>query len=115
MSSNAFSPQTGSGIQCVEIDVTDTASTAKQCKGGNNNATQRLVDNSGASSNECWLAWGPDATAAATIPTNSANGTGIHIGAGAILTLSFPVNAWFSAICATGKTTSLYITPGEGN
>lgn len=115
MSSNAFSPVGNS----AEIDVSSTSSTAIQVKGPNNNGTQRMFYNGGATPKDCWIAWSMAATAAAAaaavVPTNGTPANGIAIPAGAIIVLSIPPNAWITAICAGSDSTKLYITPGEGN
>lgn len=108
MSANAFQPVGDS----VKIAVTATASSAVQCKGPNNNATQRLVQNVG--TKNAFLAWGPDSTVVAVVPGSSA-ANGMAVQPGAIMALGFPPNAWFSAICDGSDSTTLYLTPGEGN
>ena len=110
MSSNAFAPQPTNSA-CLAVTSTSTA-TPVQVKGALNNATQRLVQNLGTKT--CFLASGAS-TVVAGIPVDGTPANGTPIAAGAILTLSFPPNAYFAAICAGSDTTTLYITPGEGN
>ena len=68
-----------------------------------------------AGTKDCWLAWGSSSSVAAVIPVAGTPANGIAIPARAILVLTFPVNAYFAAITAGSDTTTLYITPGEGN
>ena len=109
MSSNAFSPLGDSA--CLSVTSTST-STPIQVKGPNNNATQHLISNLGAKT--CFFAWGTSSIAAVA-PTAGSPANGIPIPAGALMTLSFPPNVYFAAITAGSDTTTLYITPGEGN
>ncbi len=110
MSANAFSPQPTS---TAALDVTDTSTaTPIQVKGALNNATQRLLYNEGPY--DCFLAHGAaDVVAAIAVAGTPANG--IPVPTGAVMTLSFPPNTYFAAVCKSGKTAKLYITPGEGN
>lgn len=111
MSSNAFSPQP---TNTAALSVTSTSTVAPiQVKGALNNATQRLIYNAGP--NDCFLAWSASSTLTAAIPAAGTPANGVPIPAGAIMTLSFPPNAYFAAVCASTKTATLYITPGEGN
>jgi hypothetical protein len=111
MSANAFSPQGNT----TKIAVTSTASTGVQAPSDPQGQSGAMVYNAG--QYDCFLAWGTDATVAAVIPTGSgANAkNGQPIPAGAIMALTFPPNAYFSAICASAQTATLYITRGEGN
>lgn len=109
MSSNAFAPSGNSAA----LSVTSTStSTPIQVKGNNKNATQHLIDNAGAKT--CFLAWGAS-DVAAVAPTAGSPANGISIPAGAILVLSFPPETYFAAITVGSDTTTLYLTPGEGN
>lgn len=110
MSANAFSPQPTNSAALAVTDV--STATPIQVKGSLNNATQRLLYNAGP--NDCWLAWGKTAPTA-VVPTAGSPANGIAIPAGAVMVLSFPPDAYFAAICASGKTASLYLSPGEGN
>jgi len=109
MSANAFSPSGNSAA--LAVTSTSTA-TPIQVKGANNNATQRLVYNAG--TKDCFLAWGAS-NVAAVAPIAGTPANGQPIPAGAVMVLSFPPNAYFAAITAGADTTTLYITPGEGN
>lgn len=111
MSANAFSPHGNSAA----LSVTSTSTTTPiQVKGDLNNATQRLIYNAGP--NDCFLvAKAASADAVAVAPVAGTPANGIPIAAGAVLTLSFPPNSYFAAICASTKTATLYITPGEAN
>lgn len=110
MSSNAFSPQP---LNSACISCSQTKSTPIQVKGALNNATQRMIYNAGP--NAVFFAWGSDNTITPAIPVAGTPKNGIIVLAGAVVVESIPPNAWFSAICATGETGSLYLTPGEGN
>jgi len=102
----------------AKIAVTQSASTGVQVPGTNFDCTQYLVKNTG--SNIAYLAAGDNSAkgsaVAAVIPTgsgaNSANGVPIIPNEVAVYT--FPPNAYFSAICDAGLTTTLWLTPGEG-
>jgi hypothetical protein len=111
MSANAFSPQ--GNTAALSVTSTSTA-TPIQVKGGINNATQRMFYNSG--QKDCFIcAAATSAAAVAVVPTAGSPAAGIPIPAGAIVVLSIAPNDWFAAICAGSDTTTLYITPGEGN
>ncbi len=109
MSANAFTPSGNSTL----IAVTATASTGIQVKGNLANATQRMVQNLGTKT--AYLAWSGASDVAAAIPVDGTPHNGIAIQAGAIIVMGFPPNAYFSAICAGSDSTSLQVTPGEGN
>lgn len=110
MSANAFAPQPSNS---AALAVTDTSTaTPIQVKGALNNATQRMVYNAGP--NDCFLANGAS-NVAAVVPVAGTPANGTPIPAGAVMTLSYPPNTYFAAICATGKTATLYLVPGEGN
>ncbi len=112
MSSNAFRPNPGSASKVIAVTSTSTT-TPVQVKDGIKNATERMFYNAGP--NDCWMAWGAS-NVAAVIPTLADTAaTGIAIPAGAVIVLGIPPDAYFAAICASGQTASLYITPGEGN
>ncbi len=108
MSANAFTPSGDTAL----IAVTSTASTGVQVKGNIANATSRMIQNLG--TKVAYLAWGATDTPA-VVPVAGTPHNGIPIQAGVVLILSFPPNAYFSAICAGSDSTSLTITPGEGN
>lgn len=111
MSANAFSPQ--GNTAALSVTSTSTA-TPIQVQGGINNATQRMFYNGG--TKDCFICGASSAAAAiAVVPTAGNPSLGTPIAAGAILTLSFAPNTYFAAICAGSDTTTLYITPGEGN
>lgn len=110
MSANAFTPS-GNTAALSATDV--STATPIQVKGGNNNATQRKLYNAG--TKDCFLAWGPSATLTAAIPVAGTPANGMPVAAGEISVESFPPNAYFAVVCASGQTTTLYITPGEGN
>ena len=108
MSANAFAPN---GLT-IEIACTSGATTGVRCDGLVHNATQRMVQNLG--SKIAYLANGTSSVAA-VVPTSSVPNNGIPILAGAVLVLSFPPGSYFSAICGGSDTTTLALTPGEGN
>lgn len=110
MSSNAFTPQPTNSA-ALSVTSTSTA-TPIQVKGALNNATQRMIYNAGP--NDCWLASGA-ADVVAAIPAAGTPANGVAIPAGAVMTLSYPPNTYFAAVCAATKTATLYITPGEGS
>ncbi len=111
MSANAFTPQ--GDTQPFAVTATSTPSPV-QVKGGNNNATQRMIYNVG-SGKDCFLVAAKTAAAAVAVaPTGTTPHNGTPIPAGAIMILSYPPDAYFAAICAGSDTTTLYITPGEG-
>lgn len=110
MSANAFQPNGDT----VAIDGSSTASDAVQCNNPQNNATQRLIQNTGTSAKKAWLAWG-GSTIEAEIPEDGTPANGIPIAAGAVLVLTFPPNAYFSVICGGSDETVIELTPGEGN
>lgn len=110
MSSNAFSPQ---GTNSAALAVTSTSTTTPiQVKGALNNATQRMFYNGG--TKDCFMAWGAS-NVVAVVPVAGTPANGTPIPAGAIVVLGIPPNAYFAAICAGSDSTTLYITPGEGN
>lgn len=109
MSANAFYPNENSA--CLSVTSTSTV-TPIQVKGALGNATQRMFYNAG--TKDCWVGAG-GSTVEAVIPTAGSPANGVAIPAGAILVLSYPPNTYFAAICAGSDSTTLYITPGEGN
>lgn len=111
MSTQAFSPRG----KTYELDVTDSAHSAVQILGAPTNQTTYQLVNAGAST--CFVAFGPTSTSASvtpSAPTNTTPGYGVPIVSGEIVTYNGIPNAWFSAICASGLSTSLFITAGEG-
>lgn len=111
MSANAFAPQPTNSACLACTDV--STAVPIQVKGVLNNATQRLISNLG--SKTVFLASGAASTLVAVAPVAGTPANGTPIAAGAIMVFSFPPNAYFAAICASGETSTLYITPGEGN
>lgn len=116
MSANAFKP-TGNSYA---LAVTSTSTgTPIQTKGSttntaaNNNATQRLISNAG--DKGCFLAWSVASNVVAVAPVAGTPANGIYIAAGAVMVLTFQPNAYFAAICAGSDTTTLYLSPGEGD
>lgn len=69
-----------------------------------------LVENIGPS--RCFVKGG-DATVEATVPSTSAAG-GMPLPVGTVQSLRFGDATYLAAICDTGGTATLYITPGEG-
>ncbi len=108
MSANAFTPQGNTAA----IDVTDTASTGVQAPSSPQGQSGALVYNAGP--NTAFLAAGAS-NVAAVAPIDGTPANGQPIPGGAIMALTFPPNAYFSAICAAGETATIYITRGEGN
>ncbi len=49
-----------------------------------------------------------------TIPVFGTPANGIPIQSGATQVITAPPNCWFSAICASTQSATVYITPGEG-
>ncbi len=112
MSSNAFAPQ-GNTVFIAAAAASSGASAGVRVNGSVANATQRLVQNIGTKT--AYLAGSLDSTIAAVAPTAGTPANGVPVQAGAILVLSYPPNTYFSAICASTDTTTLMLTPGEGN
>ena len=114
MSSNAFAIQGNT----VEMDVTASSHATVQVPGGGPGNINYIFTNTGA--NPCWVAMaqaGPGGavpTVTAAIPTDGTPANGYPVLAGSKESITGPVNAYFSAICAAALTTKLYITPGEG-
>ncbi len=93
--------------------VTATSTTTPvQVNGNVRNATQRMVQNAG--TKNAFLAWGAS-DIAAVIPTDGTPANGILIQPGAIIVMGFPPNTYFAAICPGSDSTTIYLTPGEGN
>ncbi len=106
-----FVPQ--GNTAALSVTSTSTASPI-QVKGNVNNATQQLLYNAGP--NDCFLAAAATSAAAvAVVPAAGSPALGVPIPAGAVMTLSFPPNSYYAAICAGSGTATLYITPGEGD
>ena len=115
MSSNAFAIQGNT----VEMDVTSTTHSTIQVSGGGPGNMNYILTNTG--SNTVWVAYALPATvggAAPTVtvvaPTDGSPANGYPVLAGSKESVTGPPNAYFSAICAAGLTSKLYITPGEG-
>lgn len=110
MSSNAFAPN---GDSIAIASTFSGASTGVRCDGNVNNATQRLVQNIG--TKLAYVAGSLDDAIAAVAPTSGNPANGVPIQAGAILVMTYPPGTYFSAICGGSDTTTLVLTPGEGN
>lgn len=116
MSQNAFSI----GGNTICLSVTSSAHSSVQTKGGNDTQPCNYVlTNSSSSIGEVFVAYAAPGnsgtpTITPTIPVEGTSGNGYVIEPGATHTLTGPPNAFWSAICASGKTATLYITPGEG-
>lgn len=114
MSANAFSPQQN---LTAALAVTSTSTvTPIQVKAAvpQGSMTQRSFYNAGP--NDCFVAANAaQGSAVAVVPTAGSPALGFPIPAGALVIYSHAPNTFFAAICAAGKTATLYITPGEGN
>lgn len=114
MSSNAFAPQGNT----VCLAVTSTAHAAVQVPGAGPANMNYVVANSGTSlafiTALAPLAGGVASNPVAAIPVDGTPANGYEVLAGSKEVVTFPANAYFSAITAAGTTTTLYITPGEG-
>ncbi len=105
---SAFRP-TG---QTVAIDVTTSASVAKQAPSqGEPESMNYYISN--ASSQGVFIAAGPNSGTAAVAPIAATAANGIWLGGNTAQTFTFANDAWFSAIAPTG-TSTVYITPGDG-
>lgn len=118
MSSNAFAPQGNT----VTFNVTQTAHTAVQIDPPTQGPINInfVVANLGTSL--AYVAWAPPGPAnlaptpalLAVIPVDGTSANGYPILPGSKETLTAPASAFFSAICPTGLTTTVTVTPGEG-
>lgn len=99
----------------VCLAVTDTSHAATQIVGSTTlGSYQVILNNAGA--NTAFINIGQNSSvAAAVIPTDGTPAAGYPILGGSIQTLSLAPNSWLTAICATGLTTTLYITPVGGD
>lgn len=107
----AFRPRTNN---CVNVAVTDASgATAVQITDTDGTlADEVMVYNAG--SNPCAIAVGPsDATVDYPSSAGYANRKGLVIPPGVTMVLGFGAH-YLAAECATGLTTTLFVTPGEG-
>ena len=107
MSLNAFSPRGNT----YNIACSQSASAALQIASDPLCDTYQFV-NTGSSA--CYVAMGNSSVSAA-IPAAGTPANGIPVLPNEIVIYRFGPNAWASAICASGQTTNLLITVGEGN
>lgn len=109
MSINAFSKQG----QSVCMLVTSTAHAGVKITGGSTfGSPQYRVYNQGP--NDVFIAKSVSASVLAAIPIDGTPANGMCIPNGGVEVFSVTPNCYFSAICATGQTATLYITPGDG-
>ena len=109
---SAFAPQGPT----VAVAVTVAASAAVQAPPfqGQQNCTNYLVSN--ASTQGCFLSYGPTAAAALASGVAPIPGTGqnaVWLMGSSTQVFTFGQNAWFSTI-APAATSTVYITPGDG-
>src|SRR6266568_5006340 len=112
MSSNAFAPQGNS----VVLSVTTSSHAAVQVPGAGPANCNYVISVVG---NDTYLSWTAPLLSGATpslttvIPVDGTPANGYRVLGGSKETITVPANAWFSAITASG-TSSTSITPGEG-
>lgn len=107
---NAFQPQGNT----VALSVTTSSHNAVNVPGLNNNASMQYeITNTGP--NPAFVVAGPNSgVAAAVIPTDGTPANGWVIMNGQRKVITTYANAWFTAICASTQSATLYITPGDG-
>jgi hypothetical protein len=118
MSSNAFAIQGNT----VALAVTSTAHSAVQIDAPTNGPgnINFVVCNIGTSLGYISYAppgpgnSAPSPTLAAVIPTDGTPANGYPVLAGSKETITAPPGSYWSAICASGLTTTITVTPGEG-
>src|SRR5260221_8426413 len=114
MSANAFSPQENLTAALAVTSTSTVAPIQVKATVRQGAMTQRAFYNAGP--NDCFVAaTSPAAKAVAVVPTAGAPALGFPIPAGALVVYSHPPNTFFAAICAAGKTATLFIVVGEGN
>jgi len=97
----------------VAIDVTTSASVAKQALSSQGEPETMNYVVSNASTQGVFLAAGPSPGLLAVAPISATPANGIWLGGSTTQTFTFANDAYFSVIAPTG-TSTVYITPGDG-
>jgi hypothetical protein len=106
----------GARGKTAKVAVSQVASTPVQITGDATGLTQYLVKNTGTNIAYLNASAKESGGVVAAIPT----GTGANVAYGVpiipneVAVYSFPPDAFVSAICDAGLTTTLWLTPGEG-
>jgi hypothetical protein len=108
VSTQAFGPRGNT----ANISCTDSASTAVQVSSLPNNQFTYQFINSG--SNKVYFAYSTQPNVVAVIPTPSTPANGVCVLPNEIVIYNLLPNCYISAICESGGTTNLLVTPGEG-
>ena len=108
MSTQAFGPR---GNTC-NISCTSTASTPIQITSAPNNQFTYQFINTGSS--KVYFGYGRDPGTTVTIPVPGTPANGVCVLPNEIVIYNLLPNVYISAICETGGTTNLLVTPGEG-
>ena len=64
--------------------------------------------------NKCYFAYGSDPRISVTIPTPGSPASGVPVLPNEIVIYRLNPNVYITAICESGQTTNLLVTPGEG-
>lgn len=108
MSLQAFGPRGSTYL----IAATDAASAPLKIESGPTGCYTYQFVNKG--SNLCYFAWSQQNRPVAAIPAAGTPAQGVCILPNEIVIYNLCPNVFISAICETGLTTNLLITPGEG-
>jgi hypothetical protein len=109
MSIQSFGPRGNT----ANISCSATASTSEQITSAPNNCFTYQFMNIGAA--KCFFAYSTQPGVVAQIPTPGNPKPSTCVLPNEIVVYNLQPNVWISAICETGATTNLLITPGEGN
>lgn len=108
MSLQAFGPRGNT----ANIACNQSASVAVQVTSSPSGCYTYQYINSGG--NTAYVAASQDPKITVTIPTPGSPANGVAVLPNEIVIYNLTPNAWFSAICESGKTTNLLVTAGEG-
>lgn len=108
MSLQAFGPR---GPTC-NINCSDTASAPVQVTASGQSCYTYQFMNIGAS--KCYFNWAASGGGSVSIPVSGTPSQAIPVLANEIVIYNLTPGAWITAICESGETTNLLVTPGEG-
>lgn len=108
MSTQAFGPRGNT----ANIACNASASTAVQITSNPAGCYTYQFVNEGAS--KCFFAWGNEPNVTVSIPVPGTPGNGVPVLSNEIVVYRLNPNIYVSAICESGGSTNLMVTPGEG-
>jgi hypothetical protein len=107
MSIQAFGPR---GLT-HNISCNQTSSAAVRVTSDQGCYTYQFVNTGG---NQCWFSYGNSAALTVSIPVPGTPANGVSVLPNEIVVYNLNPNIYISCICASGQTTNIEVTPGEG-